>query len=226
MRLIYQASVLLAIVVALVACSRPRIVVLKFASHPALDACEAALCNALEAARATNSIPSDVEIVKLNANRDAAQAKQLAEVATAYKPLAIIALGPPAAQAVSRTPSSVPLIYGAVSDPDGAGITPSTRATGIKNVGPAVIARALEFIQTAFPETKTVGSLYNPAEQNSVYVQDLIRKECETRRLSFVALPVNGPGDLGPVTEGLLARVEALYSANDNTVNIGATTLD
>ncbi len=199
-----------------------RICILKFATHAALDQTEAGVLESLEKAIASKSLPLNIRIERFNADNQSAEVKRLAEACSTSDTLAIITIATPAAQAVIRTDSKIPLIYGAVSDPEGAGLANSNRATGIKNVGPETIVTALDFIQKAFPLVKKIGSLYNPAEQNSQYVQKLISNECKKRKLQFVPRSVSSASELGATVEVLLDEVDLLYSANDNLVNSGA----
>ena len=58
----------------------------------------------------------------------------------------LVAIATPAAQALVRTPGETPIVYAAVADPQGAGVLPSDRATGIQNAGPHIIEAAIAFM--------------------------------------------------------------------------------
>jgi putative ABC transport system substrate-binding protein len=136
-----------------------------------------------------------------------------------------LTIGTPASIAVSKTKSDIPFIYGAVADPTGAGITPSNRATGIQNAGENIIIEALTFIKKAFPNAKRIGTIYNPTEQNSVYVQGLIKKNAEEMGFELKQIAVEGSSQLAGITETLCNEVDVIYSANDNTVNQGVAAI-
>src|SRR2546429_7185934 len=115
----------------LVSCHRAdnEIAVLKYATHPALDELEIAYTD--ELSRLLSSDPSlkDYKIERYNANGSPQTAKSLAQSfvpPTAHVRL-ILTIGTPAAIAVSNTTSTIPFVYGAVADPQGAGIVPSSR---------------------------------------------------------------------------------------------------
>ena len=199
--------------------SAPRLVVIiKFATHPALDETEAGLVEALETA--TTTFPDlQIRTERLNANGSPQLAKQLAETASRPEVALIVAIATPAAQAVAPTPSSIPLLYGAVADPKGAGLFDTGRATGIRNVGENIIDAALGFIRTAFPQAKRLGTLYNPAEQNSAYVQGLVSRLAPKWGFTLFQTPVNDKSRVATAAEALAQKAEIIYSANDNTVN-------
>jgi len=204
----------------------PRVVVvLKFATHPALDETETGVVEAIEAAKQGSHIPRTIRVERLNANGSPQLAKQLAESASRPGVLLIVAIATPAAQAVAKTPSAIPIVYGAVADPEGAGILASGRATGIRNVGANIIEAALQFIRVAFPQAVELGTPYNPAEQNSVYVQSLLRVLAP--RYGFVLVPaeVLDKTQVAGTVELLARKSDVLYSANDNTINAAAATV-
>lgn len=203
--------------------SQPRTVaIVKFATHPALDDTEVGLVEVIERARAASSSFKDLQIEKHNANGNPQLAKQLAERVTRQDVKLIIAIATPAAQAVVRTPSSIPLIYAAVADPEGAGILESGRATGIKNAGENIIAKALAFIRNVFPRAKRLGTIFNPSEQNSVYVQAILTRLAPKHGFQLVQIEVLDKSQVASSVEVLSKKVEIIYSANDNTVNAAA----
>jgi len=167
----------------------------------------------------------NMKLNKYNANGNQQRAKELAEISNRSNVKLIVAIATPAAQAVSRTPSNIPLLYGAVADPQGAGIIPSSRATGIQNAGPKVIRKAISTIHKVFPEAKRIGTIYNPSEQNSVYVQSLVKQFSDSLKLELVQRTVTDPTQLSSVTEALVSNVDLVYSANDNTVNSGVASV-
>lgn len=193
------------------------VAILKFATHPALDATEKGIEEALSA-------DGSLRVLKYNANGNPQQANALAESIGSQNHAVIIAIATPAAQAISRVPGSTPLVYGAVADPDGAGLFKGARpATGIRNAGPGIIRGALSFVRSAFPNARRLGTLYNPSEQNSVYVQQLLRVESEAAGFELNQVTVRDTNAVASAVERLVADADVIYSANDNTVNAVAS---
>ena len=208
-------------------CSRQpnNIAVIKFATHPALDEFESGFLDYLAAAKMHNTRLATINIEKYNANGNPQRAKELAEIASRSDVQLIVAIATPAAQAVCRTPTNIPLLYGAVADPNGAGIIPSDRATGIQNAGPNIIWRAVRIIHLLFPNARRIGTMYNPGEQNSVYVQGLIKQVCDSLRIDLIQRTITDPSQLSSMTEDLASSVDLIYSANDNSVNAGVASV-
>ena len=202
-----------------------NIAVIKFVTHPALDELENSFLNYLESAKKTNPKLAGLKIERYNANGSPQRAKELAEVSSRSDIKLIVAIATPAAQAVSKTPSKIPLLYGAVADPEGAGIIPSYRATGIQNAGPNIIEKTIMTIHTLFPTVRRIGTIYNPSEQNSAYVQKLIKQFTDSLNLELIQRTVTDPTQLSSMTEDLTSSADLIYSANDNTVNAGVATV-
>lgn len=205
--------------------TKTKIAILKYATHPALDELETAYVNRLDSLVKTVDSLKNISVEKFNANGNPQTAKSIAESFN-YKDIKmILTIGTPSAIAVSKTQSSIPYVYGAVADPTGAGLIPSDRATGIQNAGENIVVQALTFIKAAYPNIKKIGSIYNSAEPNSVYVQNFIKKHCEEMGIEFRQSTVTGSSQLAGVTEFLCDEVDLIYTANDNTVNAGITSV-
>lgn len=205
---------------------KEKIAILKYATHPALDELENAYYMRLDSLIHTDEILKDKYVIeKFNANGDKQTAKSIAESFNYKDVKLIMTIGTPTAMAVAKTESNIPLIYGAVADPIGAGIIPSKRATGIQNAGENIIIQALQFIKIAFPKVKRIGTLYNSSEQNSVYVQNFLKINAEKLGFELKQITINGNSQLAGVSEALCDEVDLIYSANDNTVNAGIASI-
>jgi putative ABC transport system substrate-binding protein len=202
-----------------------KVVILKYATHPALDELEAAYVEKLDGLIKVDSALKDFTIEKYNANGSPQTAKAIAESFNDQPVVLILTIGTPAAIAVANTKSDIPFLYGAVADPQGAGVIPSTRATGIQNAGENIINEAVTFIKKAFPNAKRLGTIYNPGEQNSVFVQRLIKRIAEDQHFELKQVQVGGGSQLSGITETLCDEVDVIYSANDNTVNAGVASI-
>ena len=206
--------------------SREKIAILKYATHPALDELENAYYEKLDSLLQNNEdLKEKYLIEKFNANGNMQTAKSIAESFNYKNVRLILVIGTPAAIAVAQTKSKIPFVYGAVADPVGAKIIPSNRATGIQNAGENIIIDALSFIKAAFPNAKKIGTLYNPSEQNSVFVQNYLKSNAESLGFQVKQITINGTSQLAGITESLCGDVDLIYSANDNTVNAGISSI-
>jgi putative ABC transport system substrate-binding protein len=125
---------------------------------------------------------------------------------------------------VAKTPSDIPLLYAAVSDPEGANLI-LPRSTGIQNVNSNIVKKALQTITNLFPTATRIGTIYNPKEENSQFVQDLIQKECAAMKLTLEQRTVSDPNQFPATVEQLRPQIDVLYCANDNLVNKGALSI-
>lgn len=203
---------------------KESVAILKFTSHPALDEFENAFITQLEKNLKANNFT--IKIEKYNANRDVVQAKQIAEMINRKEVKLIIAIATPAAEAILRTPTNIPVLYGAVANPKGAGLIPSQRFTGIKNAGPEIIKKAITFLKNSLSKVNKIGTIYNPAEQNSVYVQNILKEICDQLKIKLVQRTITDPSYISSMTLDLLNQnVDLIYSANDNMINSSIATV-
>lgn len=201
------------------------VVILRWATHPALVEVENAFTYALISTLKTDPKFADLDIKRLNANANPHRAEQLAETAVQLRPLFIVTFGTPASQAVAKIPSDIPLLFAAVSDPKGAGLFMQKNATGIVNVDLAIVEKTLEYIKILLPKAETIATIYNPAEQNSVFVQQIIAQACRKRNLKLEQGQISDPSQITKTAEKLAQTADVFYCANDNTVNLGVTGL-
>ncbi len=196
-----------------------KVAILKFTTHPALDELEKGFSQKLQ--NLFKNKNDSVIIEYYNADGRVQNAKSIAGSLNISKPDIIFVIGTPAAIQLVNTPSNIPIIYGAVADPIGAKIIPSDRVTGIQNAGENIIVKALSFIRIAFPNAKTIGTIYNPSEQNSKYVQTFMEKNSSNYGFKFIQVPITEISQITSSIEYLSNQVDVIYSANDNTVNSG-----
>jgi putative ABC transport system substrate-binding protein len=202
-----------------------EIAVLKYVTHPALDELENAYVNRLDSLLKTNDNFKGYSIKKYNANASSTSANSIAKSFEHKNIALILTIATPAAIEVANINSNIFHLYGAVADPIGAKIIPSKRSSGIQNSGESIIREALIFIKTTFGQQVKIGTIYNPKEQNSIYVQGLIKKICSELGLSIKQVTTESTSQLNGITNSLCSEVDVIYSANDNTVNSGVTTI-
>jgi len=203
--------------------STKQIAIIKYVSHPALDELETAFVDRFEAIK-TSTIGSDYEIALYNANADTSSVRNIAQSLDPNQTALILSIATPTAMNVSALDLDIPHLYGAVADPEGAGIIPSTKTTGIRNAGENIITYAVDFMIDAFPQNNRklhIGTVYNEKEQNSVFVQDILLKTTKRENLDLTAVTVGSSSNFNGVANSLSDRTDVIYSANDNTVNSG-----
>jgi putative tryptophan/tyrosine transport system substrate-binding protein len=116
----------------------------------------------------------------------------------------------------------IPVVFGCVTNPVEAGITQSldrptgTNVTGIYNLQPA--AQVIDLIAELLPNVKTIGTVYNGGEANSVSTEKLAKAAAEKRGLAFIEVQVTSSAEVKNAADSLAGRAGALFTPQDNTV--------
>lgn len=134
----------------------------------------------------------------------------------------IFANATPSAQAALNATKDIPIVFTSVTDPVGASLVNSMEApggnvTGTSDANPEAIPSTVKFIAEEIG-AKTVGTVYNAGEQNSVVQVETMKKEIEKAGLKLVEAAVATSADVKQATESLIGKVEAIYIITDNTV--------
>jgi putative ABC transport system substrate-binding protein len=182
--------------------------------HPALDACEKGVKDAL-AARGIKA-----EFDSQNANGDLSTAAQIAAKFKDEKVAVAVGIGTPVAQALVKGLPETPVVFSAVTDPVGAGLVADLKH------GDPFVTGASDAIPTAhnialFKEIaglKTLGYMYCIAEANSMKELGNVTQGCKDAGLQLVTQTVNTTADVRQAAQSIVDRVDGLYLSTDNTV--------
>jgi len=134
----------------------------------------------------------------------------------------ICAISTPSLQAAINGTEEVPIIFGAVANPYRAGagqdsLNHQANVTGAS--APSPIRKGLEMILAILPEAKRVGTLWNPAEENSHYDMDRARKISEDLGLELVEIPVSSSSEVYLGAQILAEKkIDAFMQILDNVV--------
>jgi len=193
----------------------------QFVEHPALDAVLAGFQKALKDSGV------EVEYSVHNAQAKISTANQIAQAIAGEKPDLVLAIATPSAQTCAQVMKKVPhmattpLIFGAITDPQGAGLVkniekPGGYITGVSDKSP--VGRHVDMIREFQPELKTLGVVYNAGETNSKTLVDMLRAACKERGLGLEEATVATSGDIYMAAKTLAGRVDAIYAPTDNTI--------
>jgi ABC-type uncharacterized transport system substrate-binding protein len=111
------------------------------------------------------------------------------------------------------------------SDPVAAGAGKSftnhlAHVTGVGSFPP--VQDMVDFIRKVLPGAKTIGTIYNASEANSVKVVQVARGLFAAAGLKLDEVTVTSSGDVLQAAQALVSRrVDAIYIQGDNTVNQG-----
>jgi putative ABC transport system substrate-binding protein len=208
----------------------PVVGFMKIVSHPALDAEQQGVKDAL--AEAGYIEGETVIFVEGNAEGDIATLTTIAQRFVDEGVDLIVATSTPALQAAFNATQDFeapPIVFNAVTSPYAAGIAAApddhpSWVIGIQALGP--IAEALGLIPAMMPDVTTVGYLYNPAEANSVVNTEIAEPAAEELGLTFEIATISNSSEVQTAAEALVARgVEAFFVSTDSTVVSGLEAL-
>lgn len=188
----------------------------KIVAHPALDAIEQGIQDAL-----AQDGYGDIQYDLQNANGDIGTAAQIANKFMSEGVTIAVGIATPTAQALVNAISDIPVLYAAVTDPVAAGLVetmgPSgTNVTGSTDMLP--IAEHVQILSDVIAGITTLGYVYNSSETNSVVALERMREACMPLGIEVIEAPVVNTNDVRSATQSIIDRVEAIYVSTDNTV--------
>jgi putative ABC transport system substrate-binding protein len=162
----------------------------------------------------------DFVLSEASAQGDMATLPTLADAAASDGTELLVTLSTPTLQAALRRVKQIPLVFTFVADPvlAGAGRDNShhlPNVTGVYTLGP--YTEMADLLARYFPRWKKVGTLFSPAEDNSVRNKDLFTQELARRGIEVQVVPVNSPGELPDAALALAAKsIDAIVQVPDN----------
>ena len=117
----------------------------------------------------------------------------------------------------------IPIVFTSVTDAVGAQLVksmdkPGGNVTGTIDNHPDAIPNTVKFISENFPG-KTIGTVYNAGEQNSVAQVDIMKKSIKDLGLpKLEEATVSTSAEVKQAAESLLGKADVIYIITDNTV--------
>lgn len=191
-----------------------KIGIAKIVQHPALDAVEQGIIDAV------NEAGISAEFDRQNANGDVNTAAQIAAQFRDERVDVAVGIATPVAIALANTIKDIPVVFGTVTDPVGAGLVSST-AHGEGNVTGMSDAIPTEQHIRLFREItgiKTLGYIYTSDEANSISALNLVKKGCQEAGLKLVTQSITKSAEVKQAAEAIINRCDGIYLTTDNTV--------
>jgi ABC-type uncharacterized transport system substrate-binding protein len=141
----------------------------------------------------------------------------------------LITLSTPTLQQAIQKIKRIPVVFTFVANPliAGAGTSDTDHlpnVTGVYTVGP--YAETVEILARDFPSWKRLGTLFAPAEVNSVYNKDLFVAACREQGIAVETVAANSPGELADAALALAGRpIDAIVQISDNQTSAGFTAI-
>lgn len=193
--------------------------VVTIVDHPALDAFRDGVQKALKAGGYEQG--KNLKWTFQSAQGNAATVAQIARKFVGEQPDAIVAISTPAAQAVVAATRSIPVVFGAVTDPVQAQLVKSMQSSGSNVTGVSdrlVPEPQVELIRKLKPDVKRVGMVYNPAEANSVVAVREMKAALAANGIELVEAAAPRTVDVGQAARRLVGKVDLIYTGTDNNV--------
>jgi putative ABC transport system substrate-binding protein len=198
----------------------------QFMQHPLLDQVAKGLTDELASAGISSQHGDRVTLK--NANGEASVAVQINKQFVDQKVDLIVALGTPAAQSACKATTTIPIVFGAITDPVQAGIAQSIERPGGNKTGTSdrwPFEQQVALIKQIVPRAKRVGIVLNPAESNTQASMGYIRPALRKEGLQAVEVPVANTAEVYGAAKSLIGRCDVLLIPGDNTVIAAIDTL-
>jgi putative ABC transport system substrate-binding protein len=146
---------------------------------------------------------------------------ELAAELVRLQPDLILASGTPAARAMQKATSTIPIVIGGVADPVGFGLVASLSRPGGNITGPSIMAtdvsvKSLEYLLAFVPDLKEVAVLLNPTNPIDPIALKQIQTSATPVGVHVVAFEASNPGQIDAAFAAIAkSRVGALIVAPD-----------
>lgn len=166
---------------------------------------------------------TDVTYDYQHVNFDRSLIPQLLQQTEAKKPALIFTVTTGVTQASIRgiTDKAIPIVFGAVVDPVVAGIVPDWEHGSETHAGASMLPdfdASLAYLKQVLPDVKTVGTLFNPGEDNDTTNIKLINEAAAKAGVEIVAVPVDNANDLPQRVQSFSGKVDAIFLIQSNIV--------
>ena len=149
---------------------------------------------------------------------------RLAAELVARKPELIYA--PPTASAVAakQATQTIPIVFGAVSDPVGVGLVaslgrPGGNVTGLSNIGASLVPKRVELLREILPGVKRLGLLGDMNDPTLRLEQQALATVAASLGLTVSLADAANPGDFDAAVVRLVAqRIDAIFASGGSAL--------
>lgn len=160
---------------------------------------------------------------RFNAQGDVATLNSIINVVAASEADLVFAISTPTTQAALNKINNIPVVFANVGDPVGIGAGRSFEDHHPNFTGVSVMSDfegAIALLKKIRPGIKTIGTLFCPAESNSVEYKNRLLDEATRNNIRLIAKPVNTATDIPDALLSLFATdIELLTQISDNLTN-------
>ena len=193
-----------------------KVAIIQQLDHSSLDEIRTAIETQLNALAAEAGVT--MEISYDNGQNDTSMLTQIATQVVADDVDMIIPIATLAAQyaVLAAEGTDIPIVYAAISDPEGAGLTGLANVTGVSDALNTPFI--LDMMLAAQPDVKTVGLLYSTSEVNSEAPIAEAKEYLDAKGIAYLEKTGTTSGEITEAAASLVGRVEAVFTPTDNVV--------
>lgn len=197
---------------------RRRITLVQLVSGPAIDATREGMLRGLSDG---GFVPGrDVDVSVRDAQGELSALPALVDAARADRADLVLTITTPALQAAMARLSDRPVVFGLSIDPllAGDGGTHERHRPNVAGIyDRSPFEPLLDLLRQLLPRARKIGTLFNPAEPNSVLFRDELARVARSRGLALVAVASDSPAGVADAALALVGRgVDAVCQVNDN----------
>ena len=172
---------------------------------------------------------TDYEIKIQSAQGDMSAIGGLLDAAVTSGADIIVPLSTPTLQTALHRVRNTPIVFSLVANPMAAGAGSSytdhlPNVTGVSVLSP--YADMIDLLEKYYPNIKHIGTLFCPAEANSVDLKDALDALCKKRGFVLDAVAANSSAEFSDAAMSLASRnIDAIVQISDNLSSAGFTAL-
>ena len=192
-----------------------HIAIVQQLDHSSLDEIRVAIEAELNAIAADKGL--EIKIDTYNGQNDASVLNQIGTEVVSEGVDMIIPIATTAAQwMVTAADGNIPIIFSAVSDPEGNGLTGMDNVTGTSDALNTPFI--LDMMLAVNPDIKTVGLLYSNSEPNSQKPIAEAKEYLDAKGIAYLEKTGTTSGEIIEAASALVGRVDAVFTPTDNAV--------
>lgn len=156
-----------------------------------------------------------------NAQGNAQTASLIVKQMLGAEPDLVFTIGTPLVMNFLQAGSDIPVLFGAMTDPVGAGVVKSLEEPGGTFTGTSDVVTAQDtfgVIEALVPGATSVGFLGNMSEQNTAVQLADFTSYAEAHGMTITTAPIAKSSDLQLAISSLAGKVDVLLAGTDNTV--------
>ena len=193
-----------------------KVAIVQQLDHSSLDEIRLAISTQLQTLANENNV--GISIQEYNGQNDASMLNQIGTQVVSDKVDMIIPIATLAAQSMvtAAEDTDIPIVYAAVSDPEGNGLTGIPTVTGTSDALNTNFIMDMMF--AADPAIQTVGLLYSNSEPNSEKPIAEAKAYLDAKGIAYLEKTGNTANEVIAAASDLVGRVDAVFTPTDNVV--------